>query len=195
MPRSNNNIERQLAEILQKRGESAADYVLRMAKLNRPKDRRGNVRGMSRKNLVRRFSKLRKGSDPPIDPQHPAVVEFMGRKKAESDRAKARLKASIDATLERLARNPEYRRRFPVTPAPGETVVDFFRRQDAYMVKPWKGSAGREVIKEVGTTKERKHRRRLQTIEWHRMGMTHAEIARKLRCSVKTVQRDLKGQR
>jgi hypothetical protein len=188
-------LARQLAEIMQRPGEDIADYFLRMAELNRPKGQHGAPRGMNRKNLLRRLSKLRKGSDPPLDPQDPAFVEFMCGQKAESDKVRARRQASLIATYKRLESDPVYRERFPWAPHPGESLKDFLRRQDAHMVKPWKGSGGRR------TTKESKLAMKNFAIALRngQPDLKKAQIAKKLAknfkleklCSVRTVQRYL----
>lgn len=195
MPRSNNNIERQLAEILQRPGESAADYVLRMAELNRPMRRRGSVRGMSRKNLVRRFSKLRKGSDPPTDRQHPAFVEFMRRKKEEFQRTQARRLASWIATYKRFESDPDYRKDFPWAPKPGESLEAFYRRQDAYMVKPWKAAAGRRSSEEKRTLGKNARIAQVKKMLGKNPNLKPADVAAKFGCSSKTASRDLETAR
>jgi hypothetical protein len=188
-------LERQLAEIEQKPGESPADYVLRMAELNRPKGRRGSVRGMSRKNLVRRFGKMRKGSDPPLDPLHPAFVKFMRRKREEFEKDQALQWASWIATHRRFESDPDYREHFPWTPKPGETMQNFLRRQDRYMVKPWRGSAGRRSATENGTIARRKSARLAQLIEMLHAdpNLKAADIVAKFGCSAKTADRYLKA--
>jgi hypothetical protein len=191
-------LARQLAEIMQRPGEDIADYFLRMAELNRPKGQHGAPRGMNRKNLLRRLSKLRKGSDPPLDPQDPAFVEFMRGQKAESDKVRARRQASLIATYKRLESDPVYRERFPWAPHPGESLKDFLRRQDAHMVKPWKGSGGRRVIKKNGATATRKLSKKDFAIALRdeQPDLTNPQIAQRLTkefklkkpCAVRTVR-------
>jgi hypothetical protein len=188
-------LERQLAEIDQKPGEDLADWFLRMAELNRTKGKRGNGRGFNRKNLLRRLGKLRKGSDPPLDPQHPAFVEFMRRKREEFEKEQAQRWASLVATHKRFESDPDYRDHFPWTPKPGETMQNFLRRQDRYMVKPWRGSAGRRSATENGAIARRKSARLAQVIEMlcANPNIKAADIVAKFGCSAKTAARDLKA--
>ena len=184
-------LERQLAEIQQRPRESAADYVLRMRELNSPKGKRP-VRGGSRKNLVRRFGKLRKGSDPPLNPLDPAFVEFMRAKREAFERKQAQLMASWIATYKRFESDPDYREHFPWTPRPGEALKAFYRRQDAYMVKPWKAAAGRSGSQEKRTGAKNARLAQVKKMLKKNPNLMPADVAAKFGCSSKTAGRDLK---
>lgn len=186
-------LERQLAETQQRPGEDIADYFLRMAELNRPKGRRGPVRGMNRKNLLRRLGKLRKGSDPPLDPQDPAFVEFMRRQKEEYEKTQARRLASWIATHKRFERDPKYLEDFPRAPRPGETLEAFYRRQDRHMAKPWKAAAARLSSQEKRTSGKNARIARVMKMLRKNPNLKPADVATKFGCSSKTASRDLEA--
>jgi hypothetical protein len=189
-------MKRKLAELQQRDGEDTIDCLLRIAQLNRPKGQRGKVRGLNRKNLVRRFRKMRKGSDPPIDVEHPAFVEFMRRKKEEFEERHTRQRASLIATVDAMRLDPEYFNNFPWTARPGESPVQLYRRQEAYMVNPRRqGKEGRAVIKDAATTTKRK-RDRLDAVRQMLEAnpkLKAAAIVAEFGCSSKTAERDLKA--
>lgn len=201
--------ERQRAEIPSE-GEELVAFALRMMEVDRREAQRRGLPVITQKSFVRKLGKLRKdleracgtlrkGSDPHIDTKDPTFIEHMrrieGGRNEDFKKGPMRFMASLEATGERIARDPEYLKSFPRERRADQSLEDFCKDRAARMVKPWKGSVGREAAKEAGTTTKRQNARQLQSIEWHTMGMTDTEIARKHGCSVKTVERDLKGRR
>jgi hypothetical protein len=193
--------ERLSAEIVPKECEGLAAYAVRMMDMDRRERQRLGlpVFPVSEKSYKRKrrerlkalelsASEMRKGSDPPLDKTDPAFVEHMRKitEKREKDFEKGpmRLMASDVATRERAARDPEYKEALKHTPE---------SRRAAYMVKPWKGRAGRDAVKETGTTTARKLSKREHAIELDQKGHTEVEIGKIIDRDPRTVRRYLNG--
>ena len=176
-------IQRKLAEIQQREGEDAADYILRMAAMNRPNGRHVAPRGMNRKNLVRRLGKLRKG--PPINAKDPAFVEHMRKikEKREKDFEKGPMRF-MQSVFANAGRDPA-------------ELVKVLRkrkgRSGGQLPDPWKGAKGREAAKNSGTNTKRRSALQSQAIELQRQGHSPAEIAKILKRSDRMVRHYLKG--
>jgi hypothetical protein len=200
-PRDPESIEHLSAEIVQKDGEGAAAYAVRMLEMDRREKQRHGVPVISKKGFVRKCGKLRKdlermqgglrkGSALPINVEDPAFVEHMRqigqRRQEEFEKGPMRWMASQFATAERARRDPEYKKDLKEHAIRGEVPP-------SRMVKPWKGRQGREVAKDAATTTKRKGQKQERAIELRRQGHTEIEIAKKLKCTERTVRRYLTG--